>query len=101
LIDRQKASAAHAIDEIVAAILDAAHRLEEAGQAGLARSALSMARGADRVSKYVRDRPVGEMLDDATAAARRHPTAFLASAFAAGLLFARFARSAGPHRLEV
>jgi hypothetical protein len=100
LVDRQKERAADALDEFVVAILDAAHRLEESGQTTLARSALSLARGADRISHYVRERPAAEMLGDARSAARRNPTAFLASAFAAGLLLGRLARSSGPHHLE-
>jgi hypothetical protein len=97
LIDRQKGRAADALDDFVASILDAAHRLEEGGQVVLARSALSMARRADRVSRYVRDTELGDMLDDAALTARRHPAAFLASTFAAGLLLGRIARSSGHH----
>ncbi len=93
LIDRQRARAADAVDEVVAAILDGAHRLEEGGQMALARSALSLARRADRVGQYVRARPLHAMVDDASAVARRHPGAFVTSAFAAGLLLGRLARS--------
>jgi len=100
LIDHQKAQAADAIDDFIAAILDAAHRLEENGQDTLARSALSVARRADRVSQYVRERPVEEMFYDAKAAARRLPAAFLASAFAVGVVLARFTRGVAPHHLE-
>jgi hypothetical protein len=101
LIDRQRTGAADALDQLIGVVLEAAHRLEEKGQAPLARSALALARRGDAVSRYVRERPVEAIAGDASELARRHPAVFVGSAFAAGLLLARFARSSSHHsRLE-
>jgi hypothetical protein len=47
----------------------------------------------ERVSNQLRDKDVGELMQDAQQFARRRPAVFIGSAFAIGLLGARFLKS--------
>ena len=47
-------------------------------------------------SRYLRERDLEDLKQDAESAARRHPAIFLGAAFGAGLLLARFMRSSSP-----
>ena len=51
----------------------------------------------ERWSSQLRDKDLGELVEDAQRLARRQPALFIGSAFALGLLSARFLKSS-PHR---
>jgi hypothetical protein len=53
----------------------------------------------DRLAQGLRQKDVGELLDDAQRLARRQPALFVGSAFALGLLGARFLKSSPPDRV--
>jgi hypothetical protein len=50
----------------------------------------------DRATENLRQKDVGQLIDDAQRLARRQPALFLGSAFAIGLLGARFLKSSPP-----
>jgi hypothetical protein len=50
----------------------------------------------ERFAGYLRNRDVGQMVDDVERFARRQPGLFLGSAFTIGLLAARFLKSSSP-----
>jgi hypothetical protein len=50
----------------------------------------------DRFTQSLRDKDVGQLLTDAQRLARRQPGVFVGSAFALGLLAARFLKSSPP-----
>jgi hypothetical protein len=52
----------------------------------------------DRFTQSLRDKDVGQLLTDAQRLARRQPGVFVGSAFALGLLAARFLKSSPPDR---
>jgi hypothetical protein len=53
--------------------------------------------GLKRIADGLRERDVAELASDVEALARRHPGAFVATGFAAGLLAARFLRTSAEH----
>jgi len=52
----------------------------------------------DRLSQQLRDKDVSELVDDAQRLARRRPGAFIGSAFALGVIGARFFKSSSSQR---
>ena len=52
----------------------------------------------ERVSERLKNKDVGELLDDAQQLARRQPALFIGGAFALGLVGARFLKSSSPDR---
>jgi len=93
VVDNQRQQAAANIGQFAGAFLQAAHGLDESGQSTLARSALSVAQKADDLSRYVRDKDLGAVVEDVTSVARRNPVLYLGAALAGGLLLARFLKS--------
>jgi hypothetical protein len=99
-VESRKAQAADRIGQFAGAVLQAAHTFDESGQKTIARSALSVAQKADDVSRYVRDKDIGDIVDDASAFVRRYPVVFIGATFAAGILLARFLKSSQRRPLE-
>ena len=52
----------------------------------------------DRITQRLKDKDVGELIEDAQRLARRQPAMFVFGAFALGLLGARFLKSSPPDR---
>lgn len=61
----------------------------------LGRYAGQAADRVDRISSYLRDHELGDVLRDAETFARRRPDVFLGGTFLAGLLLARFLKASG------
>jgi len=99
-VESRKAQAADRIGQFAGAVLQAAHTFDESGQKTFARSALSVAQKADDVSRYVREKDIGDIVDDASAFVRRYPAVFIGATFAAGILLARFLKSSQRRPLE-
>jgi hypothetical protein len=93
VVDNQRQQAATSIGHFAGAFLQAAHSLDDSGQQTLARSALSVAQKADDLSRYVRDKDLGAVVDDVKSVARRNPALFIGVALAGGFLLARFLKS--------
>lgn len=92
-IHRRRTEAADSIGLLAVAVLQAAHTLDENDQPLFARSALAIAQKADGISRYVREKHLGDIARDTEALARRHPALFASATFTAGLLLARFLKS--------
>jgi hypothetical protein len=52
----------------------------------------------DRITRRLKEKDIGELLEDAQQLARRQPAVFVGAAFALGLLGARFLKSSPPDR---
>jgi len=89
----QKGRAADSIGKLAGALLQAAHALDEDGERGIGRYAMSAAQRMDGVARYVREADLGRVAGDTERVARRHPVAFIGGTFLAGLAVARFLKS--------
>jgi hypothetical protein len=54
----------------------------------------------DRLARHLKNKSVGELIDDTRQLARRQPALFIGAAFAIGLVGARFVKSSSPERDE-
>jgi len=88
MAEQRKAQAADRIGQFAGAALQAAHTFDESGQKTIARSALTVAQKADEAARYMREKDLGDIVDDATTLARRYPAIFIGATFAAGILLA-------------
>ena len=97
LVSQQKTRVADQLGSLAGALRDTgnqlgqkqSHLLDLGGYAGKA------ADKVDRLSSYLRDRELGEVVRDAETFARRRPELFLGGTFLAGLLLARFLKASG------
>jgi hypothetical protein len=95
-VTTQKNRATDSMKTIAQAVRRSAQELREGQQPGLAEY---IERGSDqleRLSERLKNKDLGEMLRDAQTFARQRPAVFIGSAFAAGLLAARFLKSSSP-----
>lgn len=88
--------AADKLGGIAGAVRGTSDRLRSENQPGMANLAESLAEQVDTVSRYLRDRNLGEVRDDLERFARRQPAVALGVALAIGVLGARFLKSARP-----
>jgi len=104
LVDQAKEQAAPRIDSQKDRVVDrlngTAHALRRTSQTlreqedeGVARYAEQVAERAERLATYVRERDLGEIVEEVEDFARRQPVLFLGGSFALGLLATRFLRS--------
>lgn len=89
----QKSRAADEASHLSEAVRCAAERLHEEQDEHLAGYADSLAQQIDRVSDYLRERDMRDLLNDAQAFARRRPEVVLGGMFVAGLVAARFLKA--------
>ena len=91
-LDEQKGTGADQVDGIARAVGKAADELEQSAPqlAGYVRDA---ANAAQNLSKSLRDRSSGELMQDVGDFARRSPAAFFGSAIVVGLALSRFLKS--------
>jgi hypothetical protein len=83
-------------DRVASRLGSLAGTLREAGdEAGIGRYAGRAADQVDRLSVYLQDRDLREVVRDAESFARRRPAVFLGGTFLAGLLLARFLKASG------
>jgi hypothetical protein len=95
-VTTQKNRATDSMKTIAQAVRRSAQELREGQQHGIAEY---IERGSDqleRLSDRLKNKDLGEMLRDAQTFARQRPAVFIGSAFAAGLLAARFLKSSAP-----
>lgn len=95
-IATRKGQAAEGLDGVSQAVGHVGDQLRQDDHETLAQYADMAAQQVGRVATYVRERNVGEMLDEVQRLARRQPVLFLAGAFALGVLGARFLKSSAP-----
>ncbi|EPX83120.1 hypothetical protein ruthe_02737 [Rubellimicrobium thermophilum DSM 16684] len=91
-------AAKDSLAEVATRLADALRGAAEDGpHAGVqARLMTAAADAIEDLSESVRGRPLGELLGEADAFARRNPGAFVAAAALAGFAIARFARASAP-----
>jgi hypothetical protein len=94
LAEEQKAFGADQVDGIARAASKAADELEQASPQ-LARYVRDAASAADNISTSLRERSIGDILQDVTDFARREPVIFFGLTVAAGFALSRFLKSSG------
>lgn len=93
----QKDRAFEGIGNVAQAVRQSTHQLREQEHDTLAGYVEQAADQIDRFARQLRDKDMTELLDDAQRLARRQPAVFVGSAFALGLLGARFVKSSTRH----
>jgi len=94
-LDEQKGQATSGLATVSQVVHKTGDELRSRDQDMLAGYIDQAAGQLDRVTGYLRNRDVGELIRDVESFARREPTLFLGGAFALGLLGARFLKSSG------
>ena len=89
----QKHEASQRLTPIQTALRETAQQLRKQGQDPVAEYADRASDGVERVSGYLRDKDVDEMVDEARGFARNRPALFLGGALALGFLGSRFLKS--------
>jgi ElaB/YqjD/DUF883 family membrane-anchored ribosome-binding protein len=92
-LSTQKNRATDGIGSVAQAVRQTTQHLREQQHDTIARYVDQAADQLERVSERLRQKDVGELLQDAQQFARRQPAIFIGSAFAIGLLGARFLKS--------
>jgi hypothetical protein len=92
----QKDLATEGIGTIARAVRQTTHELREQKHDTMAEYVERAADQLERMSAQLKNKDIGEMFRDAQNLARRNPVAFVGSAFALGLLGARFFKSSAP-----
>lgn len=94
----RKEQATEGLQGIVQAFRQTGETLRREDQGTIADYSEKMASQIERVSSYLEERDVDQLLGDAEGFARSHPEVFLGGAFAFGLLLGRFIKSSGERR---
>jgi hypothetical protein len=94
-LSTQKDRAAEGVTTVAHAVRQTAAQLREAKREPFAKYVDSGAQQLERFSEFLRNKDAAELWRDAQAYARRRPAVFVGSAFAVGLLAARFLKSSG------
>lgn len=95
--EQQKVQASEQLDDIGEALRETSESLHERDKDSVANLTEGAARQIDRLSGYLRDRSVNDMLSEAKRFARRSPGMFLGGAAVLGFFGSRFFRSSDPH----
>jgi hypothetical protein len=95
-LNTQKDRATDGIGSVVDAVRNATRQLRDQNHSTLADYVERSANQLERWSKDLRNKDVAELLRGAQNLARRQPAMFVGSAFALGLLSARFLKSSSP-----
>lgn len=94
--EQQKANASDQLDDIGEALRKTSDTLHERDKDSVANLTEGAAHQIERLSGYLRDRSVNEMLTEAKRFARRKPGMFLGGAAVLGFFGSRFFRSSDP-----
>jgi hypothetical protein len=95
-LSSQKDRGVDAINSVAGAVRSSTERLREQQHDTLAGYVEQAANQIESWSRRLRDRSIDELLTDVQRFARRQPAIFIGSAFAAGLVAARFLKSSPP-----
>lgn len=99
-LSSQKHRATDQISSVSSALRDTSANLRNRDQDSIAGIVESAAEQVDRLSGYVRDRSVGELVDEVEDIARREPALFLGGAALLGIFGARFLKSSERRRMR-
>jgi hypothetical protein len=89
----QKNKATEGIETVAQAVRQSTQQLREGQHETLAQYVESAANQIEQFSRQLRDKNVGDLVEDAQRLARKQPAVFIGSAFALGLLGVRFFKS--------
>lgn len=92
-LSSQKNKATEGLGTVAQAVRQSTQQLRDQQHETLAGYVESAANQIEQLSQRLRDKDVGELLEDAQRLARRQPAVFIGSAFALGLLGVRFFKS--------
>jgi hypothetical protein len=90
---RQKDRTSDGIGSVVSAVRQSTRQLRDQQHDTIAEYVEEAAAQLDRFSNTLKEKNVGELLEDAQRFARRNPALFVGGAFALGILSARFFKS--------
>ena len=96
--EQAKGQATGVLSDVAEALHDTSDSLRDHDQDAFARYADQAATQVEQFTSAVRDRSVGELLDEAERFARRDPGLFLGGAFLLGIFGARFLKASTPDR---
>jgi ElaB/YqjD/DUF883 family membrane-anchored ribosome-binding protein len=100
-IDTQKQKASETLTSVAQALRQTGSQLRSQDQAPVADYTSKAADQVERLSTFLRDHDVNDILHEAEQFARRSPALFLGGAFALGLLGARFLKSSSQQRQQM
>jgi hypothetical protein len=92
----QKDRAAEGLGGVAQALRQTGQQMREGDQSGMTQYVDQAAEQVERLSGYIQNKDLGEVVDDVERFARRQPGLFLGGAFVLGLLGARFLKSSRP-----
>lgn len=92
-LSTQKDRAFDGLGTVAQAVRHSTQQLRDQQHGTLAAYVEQAADQLERVARQLREKDVGELMDDAQRLARRQPAVFIGSAFALGLVGARFLKS--------
>lgn len=92
-VEDRKQSVAGSVQALASAFEAAAASLSDGNQARLAELTRELSGRTQRIAAYLERQDTGGLVRDLEGTAREHPTAFLGTSFAAGLVAGRFLRS--------
>lgn len=92
-LSTQKNKATEGLGSVAQAVRQSTQQLRDQNHETLAGYVESAADQIERLSRRVRDKNVGELVEDAQRLARRQPAVFIGSAFVLGLVGVRFLKS--------
>jgi hypothetical protein len=93
----QKDRAAEGLNSVAQALRQTGEQLREQDQQNVTAYIDRAASQVERISTYLQDNDLGQLVDDVERFARRQPALFLGGAFVLGLLGARFLKSSRPY----
>jgi len=93
----QKDRAAESLVSVAQALRQTGQQLREQDQQGVTHYIDQAASRVERLSNYLQQNDLGQLVDDVEQMARRQPALFLGGAFVLGLLGARFLKSSRPY----
>lgn len=96
----QKARAAQSLTGVAQALRTTGEQLREQDQTGITGYVDQIASSVERLSSYVEQHEIGDLVGDVERFARRQPVLFLGGAFVLGLLGARFLKSSSSQRYQ-
>lgn len=95
-ISDQKGRAAEGLGSMAEALRQTGQQLRDQDQSGITQYVDQAADQVERLSTYLRENEIGDLVNDVERFARRQPTLFIGGAFTLGLLAARFLKSSSP-----
>jgi len=96
----QKDRAAEGLGSVSQALRQTGDQLRQGDNAPVAQYTDKVAEQVDRVSTFLRERDINQIVNEVEHYARRQPAVFLGGAFALGLLAARFLKSSGQQAMR-